>query len=185
MNKAVFFDRDDTLIIDVPYNGEPERVELMPGALEACRRLRQLGYQLFMVSNQSGVGRGLITEEQVHAVNARVLELLGKELFTDVYCCFEAPDTPLTNCRKPSPYMLLKAKAEHDLDLFLSFMIGDKADDIVAGKSAGCRTIWLNSKGDLHLKNITADFIATNLLEAVEWIKQLPSRVTFESVANR
>jgi D-glycero-D-manno-heptose 1,7-bisphosphate phosphatase len=171
MNKAVFFDRDDTLIIDVPYNGDPKRVELLPGAREACRLLRQLGYQLFMISNQSGVGRGLITEAQVHAVNARVLELLGNDLFADVYCCFEAPDNPLTNCRKPSPFMLLKAKAEHDLYLPDSFIIGDKLDDIVAGKNAGCRTIWLNSKGMPLLKNVTADFIAGNLLEAAEWIR--------------
>jgi D-glycero-D-manno-heptose 1,7-bisphosphate phosphatase len=171
MNRAVFFDRDDTLITDVPYNGVPERVELMPGARKACRFLRRLDYQLFMISNQSGVGRGLITEAQVHAVNARVLELLGKELFADVYCCFEAPDNPLTNCRKPSPFMLLKAKAERDLFLPDSFMIGDKEDDIAAGKNAGCRTIWLDSRGGPILKNITADFVAHNLLEAAAWIK--------------
>lgn len=171
MNRAVFFDRDDTLIIDVPYNGDPEQVKIMPGARKACRLLRQLGYQLFMVSNQSGVGRGLITEAQVHAVNARVLELLGSELFTDVYCCFETPDNPMINCRKPSSYMLLKAKAEHDLDLSRSFMIGDKLDDILAGQNAGCRTIWLNYKDMLVLKKMTADFVTNNLEKAAEWIK--------------
>jgi D-glycero-D-manno-heptose 1,7-bisphosphate phosphatase len=171
MNKAVFFDRDDTLIVDVPYNGDPGRVKLLPGARESCRLLRQSGYQLYMITNQSGVGRGLISEAQAHAVNARVLELIGKEYFTDIYCCFETADNPQTNCRKPSPFMLLKAKAEHDLNLPLSFMIGDKVDDITAGKSAGCRTIWLNSKGAPLLKKITADFTANSLLEAAEWIK--------------
>ncbi len=138
--KAVFFDRDDTLIYDVPYNGDPDRVELMPGAVQACRLLKQNGFELFIISNQSGVGRGRITEEQVHAVNNRVLDLFGENTFTEIYCCYDTPDDPL-DCRKPSPKMILQAAEKYNIDLTQSFMVGDKKSDIEAGRNAGCRSI--------------------------------------------
>lgn len=170
LTRAIFFDRDDTLIVDVPYNGDPEYVELMPGAREACRLLFDLGYKLIIISNQSGVGRGMITPEQVQAVNERILELLGKELFTAVYCCYDAPDQP-NSCRKPSPHMLLQAQKEHQLDLGRSFMIGDKTDDVLAGRNAGCRTVWLNPKG--RPPTVPADFTASDLRQAALWIKRM------------
>lgn len=164
--KAVFFDRDGTLIVNVPYNGDPEKVTLMPGAVEACRMLHEAGFCLFIISNQSGVGRGLITEEQVTLVNERTLDLLGRELFTAVYYCLDDPNRPISGCRKPSPIMLLTAHKEYGIDLQASFMVGDKEEDVQAGRAAGCRTVRLiQDDGES-----AADFTASNLSEAVQWI---------------
>lgn len=167
MRKAVFFDRDDTLIKDVPYNADPDRVELLPGAQEACRRLKQIDYELFIISNQSGVRRGLITVEQVNAVNDRVLELLGKTLITDIYCCYDLPDDPL-DCRKPSPKMILRAASQYNIDLSRSFMIGDKLSDVQAGINAGCVTILINNGADAE--TTSADCVTDDLLSAADWI---------------
>ncbi len=175
--KAIFFDRDDTLIKDVPYNGEPDTVVLMPGARDACQTLKKLGYALFIISNQSGVGRGLISKEQVDAVNQRTLDLLGPGLFTAVYCCFDLPDQAGESCRKPSPKMLLRAAREHGLDLAKSVMIGDKLSDVRAGKSAGCFAVYYNSRHDadeLALAQSEADYVTDLLADAVGWIKRFP-----------
>ncbi len=168
MKRAVFFDRDDTLVVNVPYNGDPDKVQLLPGAAEACRRLRELGFRLFIISNQSGVGRGIITVEQVAAVNRRLLSLLGKELFDDIYCCYDDPAQPVEKCRKPSPAMLLKAARDHHLDLPSSFMIGDREEDVLAGRAAGCRTIRLFHQQEAP--QTSADFAARSLTEAADWI---------------
>lgn len=168
----MFFDRDDTLIKDVPYNGNPELVELMPGALEACRLLKQYGFELFIISNQSGVGRGRITKEQVKQVNARVLELFDGHLFTDIYCCFDTPDDP-PDCRKPSPKMILQAAEQYDLDLSQSFMVGDKLSDIDAGINAGCRSIlFLPPDVSKPQKSIQASaaFLHSSLPAIASWI---------------
>jgi len=170
MNKAVFLDRDDTLIIDVPYNGDPDKVVLMPGARAACELLRQLDFLLVVVTNQSGVGRGKITIEDVSAVNERMLELLGQNLFSAIYCCYDDPHSPRDHCRKPSPRMLHLASQDLAIDLSKSFMIGDKVDDILAGKSAGCRTVLLNNKVIPHPSHSEADFCAKTIVEAAEWI---------------
>jgi len=176
MIKAVFFDRDDTLIRDVPYNGDPDSVVLLPGARAACRALKSLAFQLFIISNQSGVGRSLISKEQVQAVNQRTLDLLGGSLFTDVYCCFDLPEILGETCRKPSPLMLFQAAKEHNIDLEKSILIGDKLSDVKAGKSAGCFTIYLNTRDDsdsLAAAQGEADCVANNLAEAVLCIKRL------------
>ena len=170
MSKAVFFDRDDTLIRDVPYNGDPTFVELIPGAQQLCLELAKLGYLLFIISNQSGVGRGYITEQQVHNVNNRVLTMIGEKVFTDVYCCFDMPDAFVADCRKPSPKMILQASKDYNIDLSKSFLLGDKLSDVRAAKRAGCVAIYYNSRsnaGDLKLAASEADFIINNLLDAL------------------
>jgi D-glycero-D-manno-heptose 1,7-bisphosphate phosphatase len=170
MSKAVFFDRDDTLIRDVPYNGDPALVELMPGAQKLCLELAKLGYLLIIISNQSGVGRGYITEQQVHKVNNRVLKIIGEKLFTDVYCCFDMPDAPVAGCRKPSSKMILQASKDYNIDLSKSFLVGDKLSDVRAAKRAGCVAIYYNSRSnaaDLILAASEADFVINNLLDAL------------------
>ncbi|MBN1483031.1 HAD family hydrolase [candidate division KSB1 bacterium] len=168
MQKAVFFDRDDTLIVNIPYNGDPDRVELLPGAQEACRQLKRQKYSLFIISNQSGVGRGLITPEQVKAVNDRVLELLGDDIISDVFCCFDLPDDS-PDCRKPSNKMICSAAEKYNIDLSRSFMIGDKPSDIQAGINAGCAAIFITGGADTKAP-ISADFVTDNLLSAAAWI---------------
>jgi D-glycero-D-manno-heptose 1,7-bisphosphate phosphatase len=145
---AVFLDRDGTLIEDVDYPRDPEAVRMLDGAVEALGDLRKAGYRLVVVSNQSGIGRGLVTAEDARRVHERfVAELArhGVEL-DDVRYCPHAPGEGC-NCRKPAPAMLLAAAADLGLDLAASFMIGDKASDVEAGRRAGCRTVLLAPDG--------------------------------------
>lgn len=131
---AVLLDRDDTLIVDVPYNGDPEKVRAMPGAREALDRLRAAGLPLAVVSNQSGVGRGLLTVEQMDAVNRRVEELLGP--FAGFFVCPHAPDDDC-ECRKPKPKLLLDAARALGVEPSCCVYVGDKDIDVQAARNAG------------------------------------------------
>ena len=143
---AVFLDRDGTLIVDVPYLGDPAQVRLLPGAVEALQRLRHAGFACVVVSNQSAVGRGMITLEQMHLVHrelARQLAAAGTALDGN-YWCTHAPQTTDKIAiqhvdRKPGPGMLLRAARELNLDLARSWIIGDQLSDMLAGRNAGCR----------------------------------------------
>jgi len=173
---AVFLDRDDTLIENIPYLGDPSKVRLMPGASEACQKLRQAGYFLFVVSNQSGVGRGLITKEQVRAVDQKMESTLGGPgTISGYYHCFAAPGDPYDERRKPSPAMLQEAAHQHGLDLAQSFMIGNRLSDIQAGLRAGCSAILLDLRVPKEEKVEAAQiasFIAKDWNSAVEWIQR-------------
>jgi D-glycero-D-manno-heptose 1,7-bisphosphate phosphatase len=149
---AVFFDRDDTLMVNVPYLGDPAQVEAFAEAAPALAQLRDAGYLLYVVSNQSGVGRGLITREQVHAVNIELHRQMGSEYVHAFYHSFATPDDPYATDRKPSPELVLTAAREHDIDLAQSFFVGDRLTDIECGLAAGCRTILLN-----HAKSSRAE----------------------------
>jgi D-glycero-D-manno-heptose 1,7-bisphosphate phosphatase len=145
---AVFFDRDGTLIDDVGYPRDPARVRLVDGAAEALARLREAGFRLVVVSNQSGIGRGLVTENEAQSVHERFvseLERHGVRLDGARYC----PHAPGAgcDCRKPAPGLLLAAADDLGLDLAASFMVGDKSSDVEAGRRAGCRTILLAPDG--------------------------------------
>lgn len=136
---ALFLDRDGTLIIDVGYPRDPARVEPLPGAFDALRAL-QARFALVIISNQSGLGRGLITEREARDVHDRVIEVFAQAgvAFAGSYYCPHAPEASCA-CRKPAPGLLLDAAGELGLDLTTSVMIGDKASDIAAGLAAGCR----------------------------------------------
>jgi D-glycero-D-manno-heptose 1,7-bisphosphate phosphatase len=138
---ALFLDRDGTLIVDTGYPRDPTLVEVLPGALEALREL-QRDYKLVIISNQSGIGRGRITQAEADAVHARVLEVFaaGGVAFAASYYCPHAPDAHC-RCRKPAPGLILDAVAELDLDLARSAMIGDKPSDLAAGRAAGVPTL--------------------------------------------
>lgn len=135
---AVLFDRDGTLIRDVPYNGRPELVEAIPGAVEAVARLRSAGIRLGVVTNQSGVGRGLITTEQMEAVNHRVEEVFGPFGAWAVCCHDEAEGC---DCRKPAPFLIRQAAAELGVEPAQCVVIGDIGSDAVAACAAGARAI--------------------------------------------
>lgn len=137
MSKALFLDRDGTLIFDKVYLADPAGVELIPGTVEALRRARALGYLLFLFTNQSGIGRGLHTLEDTQRVNARMEELigLGSPLFEAICIAPEAPEQPVIY-RKPSPRFILEMRARHDLDPARCWMVGDSAADIGAGLAA-------------------------------------------------
>jgi D,D-heptose 1,7-bisphosphate phosphatase len=150
---AVFLDKDGTLIADVPYNVDPHRMTLMPGTGAGLRRLAAMGYKLLAVSNQPGVALGYFSPEALGDVARRLTQLLLDEnvVLDGFYYCPHHPDgtarpfSRLCTCRKPMPGMLLRAAAEHDIDLRASWMIGDILDDVEAGCRAGCRTLLIDN----------------------------------------
>lgn len=158
--RALFLDRDGTVIHDLHYLADPEKVSFLPGVHRALITLQQKGYALVSVSNQSGIGRGIITEEQARSVEARILaEFRAAGVgMTGSYVCPHAPEEGCA-CRKPLPGMLLQAARDLDLDLSQSWMIGDKMTDVAAGTAAGCRTVLINRKhGDRDLPGLSAEF---------------------------
>lgn len=152
--RAVFVDKDGTLIEDVPYNVDPHRLRFMPHALSALAALQRAGFALVIASNQSGIARGLFGIEQFlrlrAALEARLIDEAGV-LLHDVVFCPHAPDArgrPQCACRKPRPGLLTGAAAKHGLDLRESWMVGDTLDDVEAGQRAGCRSVLFDSGGE-------------------------------------
>jgi D-glycero-D-manno-heptose 1,7-bisphosphate phosphatase len=192
---AVFFDRDNTLIVSDGYLGDPSKVELVEGAAEAVARARQLGFVVVTVSNQSGVARGMFDEEAVRAVNHRMDELLRQSRPAAVIARHEfCPDHPQgvveryrkeSDRRKPRPGMIWDAAEKLNLDLSRSWLIGDAPRDIEAGRAAGCRTILLKdgtlaaSPAALEESAVQPDFTAGSLGEAISIV----SREVFGKVA--
>lgn len=186
--RAVFLDKDGTLLENVPYNIKPELMRLSRGALEGAALLQSAGYLLFVISNQSGVARGLFPEEALTPVFARLNDLLaagGIEATAHYYC----PHHPQgvvpayqqdCSCRKPSPGMILKAAQEHDLDLAVSWVVGDILDDVEAGRRAGCRTVLLDNGNEtewLMAPGRRPHMVAEDLLEAARLILAADSYV--------
>lgn len=137
MRPAAFLDRDGTLIVDAKYPHDPKHVKEMPGAIAACKHLAR-DFALVVVSNQSGVARGLVSSLEAAKVSARFLDVFAEVRFTDVRYCFHGPDDGCA-CRKPAPGMLIDAATEHGLDLGRSILVGDKPSDVEAGTQAGVR----------------------------------------------
>src|SRR5690242_11813204 len=152
-DRAVFLDKDGTLIEDVPYNVDPAQVRLAPGAAEGLPRLHAGGFRLVVVSNQSGVARGLIAEEALGAVRDRLRDLLA-ELGVPLggfYYCPHHPEGVVTRyavacrCRKPAPGLILDAARAHGVAVGKSWFVGDILDDVEAGRRAGCRTVLIDN----------------------------------------
>lgn len=175
--RAIFLDKDGTLVEDVPYNVNPGLIELTWHAGQALQLLQHMGYALIVVSNQSGVAKGLFTEAALDPVHQRLTGLLaqyGVEL-SGFYYCPHSPDgvigryaVPCT-CRKPMPGMLYRAAHEHDIDLSQSWMIGDILHDVEAGRRAGCQTILIDNGNETEWKlsaQRTPHFKASDLYAA-------------------
>lgn len=137
---GVLFDRDGTIVRDVPYNGDPELVDPIPRAKELLDALRARGIKVGVLSNQSGIGRGMITREQMQAVNDRVDELLGP--FDGWYVCPHAPEEDC-ECRKPKPKLVRDAAREWGLDPSQIVVIGDKISDVEVAKNAGAAGVLI------------------------------------------
>jgi len=162
-NRAVFLDRDGTLMEEVHYCGDPAQVKVYPGVTEALARLKAAGFLTFIVTNQSGIGRGLFTFEQYEAVQQEVLRQIGDQFIDATYYCADPPDVPSLR-RKPEPGMLLEAARDFDIDLSQSVFIGDKAIDVECGRRAGTRTILvLSGYGEEQQRDCAADFVAPDL----------------------
>jgi D-glycero-D-manno-heptose 1,7-bisphosphate phosphatase len=184
--RAVFLDRDDTLIDNDGYLGDPSKVKLLTGAATAVSAIRALGYRLIVVSNQSGVARGLFDESAVEAVNQEMCRQLreqaGAHIDASYYCPYH-PEAPIAeyrldhDWRKPKPGMLLQAAADFGLDLSQSWMIGDQPRDVAAGAAAGCRTILLrdpekakSTDADPPALQVSPNFIVRTLADAARII---------------
>lgn len=183
---AVFLDRDNTLIASDGYLGDPAKVVLIEGAAELIVKVRGLGYAVVVVSNQSGIGRGMFSESDTDAVNARLDELLrlaNRDAIIDAhYYCPHHPQAPIARyrqecaCRKPKPGMLFDAERDLNLDLSRSWMVGDAPRDIAAGAAAGCRTILFvdpslpASAAAAETGSAVADFTAGSLAQVAQYI---------------
>jgi D-glycero-D-manno-heptose 1,7-bisphosphate phosphatase len=166
---AVFLDRDGTLMRDVDYCSDPAKVEVFPQAGAALRRLKQNGYKLIIITNQSGIGRGYFTEEHYRAVEAEFERQLGEGLIDASYYC---PDLPTSDSvrRKPGPGMIFEARHDHRLDLRRSFFVGDKGSDIACGQNASVRTILVRTGYGAGEKDCRPDSVAKDIAEAVDMI---------------
>jgi D-glycero-D-manno-heptose 1,7-bisphosphate phosphatase len=177
MTAAVFLDRDGTLIAERNYLSKVEDVAVLPGAVAALKRLQDAGFKLFIVSNQSGVGRGYFTLADVDRVNRHICDIFanGGVHFQKIYVAPEAPDQP-SRGRKPSPQFLFDARDEFHLDLPGSYVIGDKLIDLECGWNAGAKKSILVRTGygtELERKSpdkLTAAVVVDDLPSAAEWI---------------
>ena len=181
MNKAVFLDRDGTIIEDVGYISSPSQINFIPGSIEAIKKLNEAGYKVVVITNQAGVARGITTEVMVQTVD-KVLHrkiLSGGAHLDGIYYCPHHPEHGVypykqnCECRKPHTGLIKKATKDHQIDLSQSFMIGDKTSDVEAGKKAGVKTVFvLTGHGAKEVDELTQkpDYIAQNLAEAVKWV---------------
>ncbi|MHC4226886.1 MAG: D-glycero-alpha-D-manno-heptose-1,7-bisphosphate 7-phosphatase, partial [Planctomycetota bacterium] len=186
-DKAIFLDRDNTLVEDPGYISDPDQVKLLDGVAEALVELKALGYKLIVVTNQSAVARGIITEEVLAEIHERLRQLLiEKNAFLDgIYYCPYHPEGVVakyrkkSEYRKPNPGMLLEAADDMDIDLGQSWCIGNNLSDVEAGLRAGCKTMLIDtpsshkeSSSSMSLASATPDYKAVNIKEAVNIIKK-------------
>lgn len=177
MSRAVFLDRDGTLIAEKNYLSKVEDVAIFPGAVEALKQLQDAGFQLFIVSNQSGVGRGYFTLADVEKVNRHISDVFaaGGVRFEKIYIAPEAPDQP-SRGRKPSPQFLFDARDEFGIELSRSYVVGDKLIDLECGWNAGTRRSLLVRTGYGRELERTAGgklgnaVVVEDLSGAAEWI---------------
>jgi histidinol-phosphate phosphatase family protein len=165
----VFLDRDGTIIEDQDYPGDPDGVRLLPGAALAVAKLNTAGLPVIVITNQSGIARGLISHDQYMAVQGRMEDLLlaaGARL-TATYHCPHGPDTaPPCDCRKPRPGLYRQAADEHEIELSRSFYVGDRVRDVVAGIAAGGTGYLIRPGADAASSEMPADAIAVTSLQA-------------------
>ncbi len=172
MNKAIFFDRDGTINADPGYVHNVKDFKLLDGAIEGLLLLRD--FKLFIITNQSGIGRGYYKEEDMHKFNRRLIEELKKNgiHITEIYFCPHSPEEDC-ECRKPNTKFVDEAKDKYDLDMKKSWVIGDHPSDIELAHRAGCRSVYvLTGHGQKHIKEMKSkpDFMASNLLKAAQYI---------------
>lgn len=186
--RAVFLDRDGVLVEDKGLITQALDVRILEGVPDALRQLHSRGYCLIVVSNQAVVARGLLSEKEVVCLHGQILQMLvdkGAPLLDAFYYCPHHPNATLASfrvaceCRKPRPGMLFKAAYEHDIDLWKSVMIGDRLTDIIAGSTAGCRTVLVESGAHARVPIESADIVdisvepsfrCASLAEAASWI---------------
>ena len=186
-DKAIFLDRDDTIIEDSGYINNPDQVKLISGVAKSLLEFKEMGFKLIVVSNQSGVARGILTEKTLADIHERLKVLLSEKgvLLDAIYYCPFHPEGAIpeyrreSDDRKPAPGMIFTAAQEHNIDLKQSWAIGNSLRDIDAGKRAGCKTILIETKTRSTLSLMLMkeeqpqpDFRAVNMKEAVNIVKK-------------
>jgi len=186
MERAVFLDRDGTIIEDVGYPHECSKIKFLPRVSKAIKLLNENGFKVIVITNQAGVARGYFTEETVREINRYIQESLAKQgAFIDmIYYCPHHIEGIIEEyskecyCRKPNPGMIEQAVHEFGIDLKNSFIIGDKISDIEAGQRAGCKTILLAGEEPLNNERkitLISEHAAPDLYEAVKWLVKFSS----------
>jgi len=179
MHKCVFLDRDGTIIVEKHYLSDAGQVELLPGVIEGLAAIKEMGFLLAVVTNQSGIARGFFSRKDLLRVNDRIDLLLGAQgiKIQKYYSC---PHHPNDNCacRKPAPGLIRQASRELDIDLISSFMIGDKLCDLELARNSGVRSILVRTGYGMELENKISsmtlvkpyDYVANDLLDAADFI---------------
>lgn len=177
-SKAVFIDRDGTINVDVHYLDNPDKFEMYPGVGDGVKKLKEEGFKIIVITNQSGIARGHFTEKQLFNIHERMKKEIKQFNVTldGIYYCPHHPDDSC-NCRKPNTGLFDMAINEHKIDVKKSYMLGDKILDIGAGKKIGTRTVlipephirdeFLSKKNEWEYN---PDYIANDFMDAVEWI---------------
>ena len=181
MTKAVFIDKDGTLIPDIPYNTDPELIRLNDEAAPGLIKLQNAGFLIIVITNQSGIARGLFTERELEPVKSKIRMLLsgsGIQLSGFLYCPHH-PDGKIKEfaldceCRKPKPGLLLQAALKFNIDLRGSWMLGDILNDVEAGNRAGCKTVLIDNGGETEWQigdYREPKYIAANINQAADYI---------------
>jgi D,D-heptose 1,7-bisphosphate phosphatase len=183
--KAIFIDKDGTLIPDIPYNTDPSLITLIDGVADGLRLLAQTGYKIIVVANQPGLAYGYCSPEALERIRGTLQLLLAKEEVPlhAFYFCPHHPKGSVPEysiqcwCRKPKPGMLLQACMDHQLDIKSSWIIGDTLDDIEAGRKAGCQTILIDNGNEIEwnlTKSRSPHFTCSSVHEAATLITQQP-----------
>lgn len=172
MNRAVFLDRDGVINRKAPdgeYIASRRELVLLPRVLPAVRELHGSGFLVFIVTNQRGIARQRVRPEELESIHSHLLRLFSAAgaPITKIYFCPHEGDC---DCRKPAPGMLLRAAKEYDIDLGASWLVGDSASDVEAGKRAGCRTTLIQTETDERISSLSPDYLAGDLARAVELI---------------
>ena len=177
--KAFFFDRDGTLNIDPGYINDPADIKLYRGVPEVLKHLKSLGYKIFVISNQSGIGRAKIKPGEYRRVNEKFLSLCGGyDIIDDIFYCLHTPEQNCS-CRKPGTLFVDIARDRYDIDCRNSYFAGDKMTDIVVGEKSGLSTILvlngISKENVLHIneyRNVKPDFIINSVAELKKIIKK-------------
>lgn len=177
-NRAIFIDRDGTINLDVHYLDDPDKFEMYPGVGEGVKKLKDSGFKVIVITNQSGIARGYFTEKQLSDIHERMKkEFQEFDVMLDgIYYCPHHPDDNC-NCRKPNTGLFEKAIREHNIDVKKSYMLGDKILDVGAGKKIGARTVLVpepNMREEILSKKkewgYNPDYTADDFMGAVKWI---------------
>jgi D-glycero-D-manno-heptose 1,7-bisphosphate phosphatase len=171
-------DRDGTLNVEKHYLSDPAELELMPGVAEGLKLLKNHGFGLVVISNQSGIGRGIVSQDVVEAIHSRLRELLRRHgvKLDGIYYCPHSPEQNCS-CRKPSPMMIYQAAKDLNFNPAESFVVGDKCSDVEMGRRANAVTVLvLTGYGKEQLMQESADFVAEDLRQAADIIVQVSQR---------